>query len=181
MYLIMHPISLGIPQIRHCHTRPEWVCGTCAADAECSDHIFSVEVIYTENVCVWLSVSVLSQVWVTLSVLAPDECDSAVSCIYSISFSIGTLIYICSRSFMQMIHRPIFGSLRHWLGIEMVECEVAGLPCRCDIVVLKLVFASPVQSGFFALFGRTATATSCLLWQDPKKPDWTAKNRSKPV
>ena len=40
-----------------------------------------------------------------------------------------------------------------------------------------LVFKGPVRSGFWARFGRTATTTSCLLWQDPKKPDWTAKNR----
>ena len=31
-----------------------------------------------------------------------------------------------------------------------------------------LVSGSPVRSGFSAKFRRTATATGCLLWQDPK-------------
>jgi hypothetical protein len=44
-----------------------------------------------------------------------------------------------------------------------------------------LVYKSPVQSGFSAQFGRTATATGCLLWQDPNNRTETEKNRSKPV
>jgi hypothetical protein len=37
----------------------------------------------------------------------------------------------------------------------------------------KLVFPGPVWSGFFAIFGWTATATSCLYIESVKKPDWT--------
>ena len=33
---------------------------------------------------------------------------------------------------------------------------------------LQIVSGSPVRSGFSAKFRRTATATGCLLWQDPK-------------
>ena len=33
---------------------------------------------------------------------------------------------------------------------------------------IRLVSGSPVRSGFSAKFRRTATATGCLLWQDPK-------------
>jgi hypothetical protein len=35
---------------------------------------------------------------------------------------------------------------------------------RRAIITVELVFKGPVQSGFFAPFGRTATATGCLLW-----------------
>ena len=45
---------------------------------------------------------------------------------------------------------------------------------------MLLVYKSPVQSGFSAQFGRTATATGCLLWQDPNNRTETEKNRSKP-
>ena len=48
-----------------------------------------------------------------------------------------------------------------------------------SMLKLQLVFKSPVQSSFLAQFGWTATATSFLLWQDPKKLDWSAKNWSK--
>ena len=33
-----------------------------------------------------------------------------------------------------------------------------------ELLPEALVFKSPVQSGFFAPFGRTATVTGCLLW-----------------
>ena len=53
-------------------------------------------------------------------------------------------------------------------GLVVLAAAVISHPA---FVIICLVFASPVQSSFFALFGRTATATGCLLWQDTKKPD----------
>jgi hypothetical protein len=35
---------------------------------------------------------------------------------------------------------------------------------KLDVKTTVLVFKGPVQSSFFAPFGRTATATGCLLW-----------------
>ena len=40
-----------------------------------------------------------------------------------------------------------------------------------------LVFKRLVQSGFSAQFEWTTTATGCLIWQDPKKPDQTGPDR----
>jgi hypothetical protein len=53
---------------------------------------------------------------------------------------------------------------------------------------MTIVFPGPVRSGFFAIFGWTATVTGCLYIESVKKPDWTdAKpqktglNQSQPV
>jgi hypothetical protein len=45
----------------------------------------------------------------------------------------------------------------------------------------QIVFESPVQSGIFTFFGRTETATGCLVWKYEKNGTETAKNRQKPV
>ena len=46
--------------------------------------------------------------------------------------------------------------------------------CYPDFLAeLQLVFPGPVWSGFFAIFGWTATATSCLYIESVKKPDRT--------
>ena len=44
---------------------------------------------------------------------------------------------------------------------------------------LQIVFKGPVQSGFLAQFRWTATASGCLLWQDPKNPVQTTFFRIK--
>jgi hypothetical protein len=46
---------------------PKQLCRRCRL---WSDHILSVEVIHTESVCVWLSVSVLCRVWVWLPLMS---------------------------------------------------------------------------------------------------------------
>jgi hypothetical protein len=42
---------------------------------------------------------------------------------------------------------------------------------------VHIVFWSPVRSGFFPFWARTATATGCLIFMKCKKPDRTAHNR----
>ena len=69
---------------------------------------------------------------------------------------------------MQAIEEGYVGQLCMRGNILVDAC--IGKPLAPDVtedvatMALHLVFKSPVQSGFFAPFGRTATITGCLLW-----------------
>jgi hypothetical protein len=76
-------------------------------------------------------------------------------------------------------------------SITVVICLLTSMvhliPSRTNYNAIQLaelmfvVFKSPVQSGFFAFFGRTGTVTGPPMFQYVKKPDRTAQNRSTSV
>ncbi|EDR07735.1 uncharacterized protein LACBIDRAFT_298227 [Laccaria bicolor S238N-H82] len=83
--------------------------------------------------------------------------------------------YQCKWRYYLMSTRMFFITIKMWCGLEMRSYSTTSLNPPSSRGLSRLVFESPVRSGFLMPRGANRNRNRSAFSPEVKRPDWTAK------